>query len=106
MYEIGDYIDLKQCQMNIVSKEEQNGYRDQYFKKEEVRFRVLYKDEERKKLVCIADKPTEQELYLKGKTGYENGIEELNRICKEISRKRRSKEFDTRRYRKEQILGR
>ena len=43
MYEIGKYIDLKQCQMNIVSKEEQNGYSDQYFKKEEVRFRVLYK---------------------------------------------------------------
>lgn len=106
MYEIGDYIDLKQCQNSIVSKKEQNGYRDQYFKKEEVRFRVLYKDEERKKLVCIADKPTEQKLYLRGEIGYKNGVEELHRICKEISRKRRSKKFDVRGYRKKQILGR
>lgn len=43
MYEIGDYIDLKQYQNSIVSRKEQNGYSDQYFKKEEVRFRVLYK---------------------------------------------------------------
>ena len=94
MYEIGEYIDLKQCQKNIVSKKEQNGYRDQYFAKEEVRFRVLYKDEERKKIICIADKPTEQALCLHGETGYKNGIEEMDRICKEISRKRRSKKFD------------
>lgn len=85
MYEIGEYIDLKQCQKSIVSKKEQNGYGDQYFTKEDIQFRVLYKDEERKKLVCIADKPTEQELYLKGKEGYKNGIAELDRICKEIS---------------------
>ena len=85
MYEIGDYIDLKQYQNSIVSRKEQNGYGDQYFTKEDIQFRVLYKDEERKKLVCIADKPTEQELYLKGKEGYKNGIAELHRICKEIS---------------------
>lgn len=106
MYEIGEYIDLKQCQNSIVSKKEQNGYRDQYLKKEEVRFRVLYKDKERKKLVCIADKPTEQELCLRGEIGYKNGIEELHRICKEISRKRRSEKFDFGRYRKIKILGR
>ncbi len=70
MYEIGEYIELKQYQNNIVSKKEQNGYSDQYFRKEEVRFRVLYKDEERKKLVCIADKPTKQELCLRGEEGY------------------------------------
>mgnify|MGYP005778825011 CR=1 FL=1 len=85
MYEIGEYIDLKQCQNSIVSKKEQNGYGDQYFTQEEVRFRVLYKDEERKKLVCIADKPTEQKICLKGEVGYKNGIEEIHRICKEIS---------------------
>ena len=85
MYEIGEYIDLKQHQKSVVSKKEQNGYGDQYFTKEDIQFRVLYKDEERKKLVCIADKPTEQELYLEGKEGYKNGIAELHRICKEIS---------------------
>lgn len=85
MYEIGEYIELKQYQNNIVSKKEQNGYSDQYFRKEEVRFRVLYKDKERKKVVCIADKPTEQKLCLRGKEGYKNGVEEINRICKEIS---------------------
>lgn len=85
MYEIGEYIDLKQCQKSIVSKKEQNGYRDQYFTQEDIRFRVLYKDEERKKIVCISDKPTEQELCLRGEIGYKNGIGELHRICKEIS---------------------
>ena len=85
MYEIGDYIDLKQYQNSIVSRKEQNGYSDQYFTKEEVKFRVLYIDEDRKKLVCIADKPTEQKLCLRGKEGYKNGVEEINRICKEIS---------------------
>ena len=85
MYEIGEYINLKQCQMNIVSKEEQNGYKDQYFEKEEIKWRVLYIDEENKKLLLISDKPTEQELCLCGEIGYKNGVEELNRICKEIS---------------------
>ena len=85
MYEIGKYIDLKQCQMNIVSKEEQNGYKDQYFEKEEIKWRVLYIDEENKKLLLISDKPTEQELCLRGEIGYKNGVEELHRLCKEIS---------------------
>lgn len=106
MYEIGEYIDLTKAQKTICSKKEQNGYRDQYFAKEEVRFRVLYKDEERKKIICIADKPTEQTLCLQGETGYKNGIEEMDRICKEISRKRRCKKYDNRGYRKKQILGR
>lgn len=64
MYEIGEYINLKQCQKAILSKKEQNGYGDQYFTKEDIRLRVLYKDEERKKV---------------------DGVEEINRICKEIS---------------------
>ncbi len=85
MYEIGEYINLTKAQKAICSREEQNGYGDQYFTKEDIQFRVLYKDEERKKLVCIADKPTEQELSLYSKEGYENGIEELHRLCKEIS---------------------
>ena len=106
MYEIGDYIDLKQYQNSIVSRKEQNGYSDQYFTKEEVKFRVLYIDEDRKKIVAIADKPTEQKLTLCGKEGYKNGIEEMDRICKEISRKRRCKKLDNRGYRKKQILGR
>ncbi len=94
MYEIGEYIDLKQYQKSIFSKKEQNGYSDQYFSKEEVKFRVLYIDEDRRKVICIADKPTKQELCLRGEIGYKNGVEELHRICKEISRKRRSKKFD------------
>ena len=85
MYKIGEYIDLKASQKTICSEQEQNGYKDQYFTKEEVRFRVLYIDEERRKIVAVADKPTEQKLYLQGKEGYKNGVEELNRICKEIS---------------------
>ena len=76
---------MKPCQKAILSKKEPNGYGDQYFTKEDIRLRVLYKDEERKKVVCIADKPTEQKLCLRGKEGYKNGVEEINRICKEIS---------------------
>ena len=106
MYEIGEYIYLKASQKTICSRKEQNGYKDQYFKKEEVRFQVLYIDEERRKIVAVADKPTEQKLYLQGKEGYENGVEEMDRICKEISRNRRIKKFDYWRYRKKQILGR
>ena len=85
MYKIGEYIDIEKCQKSIVSKEEQNGYSDQYFTKEEVRFQVLYIDEDRRKIVAVADKPTEQKLYLHGEEGYENGVEELHRLCKEIS---------------------
>ena len=43
MYEIGEYIDLKQCQKSIVSKKEQNGCGDLYFTKEDIQFRVFYK---------------------------------------------------------------
>lgn len=85
MYKIGEYINLTKAQKTICSKEEQNGYKDQYFTKEEVRFQVLYIDEDRRKIVAVADKPTEQKLTLQGKEGYENGIEELDRLCKEIS---------------------
>ena len=93
-YKIGEYINLTKAQKAICSREEQNGYGDQYFTKEDIQFRVLYKDEDRRKVICIADKPTEQALCLHGETGYKNGIEEMDRICKEISRKRRSKKFD------------
>ena len=85
MYEIGEYINLTKTQKTICSRKEQNGYSDQYFTKEEVRFQVLYIDEDRRKIVAVADKPTEQELSLYGKEGYKNGIEELHRLCKEIS---------------------
>ena len=35
--------------------------------------------------MLISEKPTSQELYLKGKAGYENGIETLNKLCREIT---------------------
>lgn len=36
-------------------------------------------------MLVIAEKPTEQEITLQGSIGYDNGIEELDRICREIT---------------------
>lgn len=85
MYKIGEYVDIQKTKKDMISSKEQNGYGEQYFSKEEIRFRVLYIDEERKKVICIADTPTKQELTLEGKIGYENSIYELNRICQKIT---------------------
>ena len=84
-YKIGDYYEFDSNTKTIVSREDKNGYKDQYFHREEVKWRVLYTDKEAKKRLLIADKPTEQELTLQGKAGYDNGVEELHRICKEIT---------------------
>ncbi len=84
-YKPGDYYEFDSNEKTIVSRVDKNGYEDQYFHKEEVKFKVLYKDLEAKKMLVIADKPTEQELTLRGKAGYDNGVEELHRICREIT---------------------
>ncbi len=84
-YKLGDYYDISSNEKTIVSKAEKNGYQDQYFHKEDIKWKVLYQDEEAKKMLIIAEKPTEQEITLQGSIGYDNGIEELHRICREIT---------------------
>ena len=53
-------------------------------------FVILNIDEEKKEMLVVAEKPTEQEITIQGLEGYENGIDELDRLCREITRNRRS----------------
>lgn len=50
-YKIGDYYDLTQNDKTIVSKKENNGYEDQYFNKEDIRWKILHIDEEKRRNV-------------------------------------------------------
>ena len=43
---IGDYYNLKNTKKGIVSKEEENGYEDQYFEQEETKWVVFDINEE------------------------------------------------------------
>jgi len=81
--QIGDYYNLEE--KTIISRKEENGYEDQFFEKEEIKWRVLNKDEENRELLLISDKPTNQEIILSGKAGYENAIKVLDKICEEIT---------------------
>lgn len=49
MYEIGDYFDLKQYTKTIVSRKEVNGYKEQIFEQEDIKFVVLNVDEEKRR---------------------------------------------------------
>lgn len=51
MYEIGDYFDLKQYTKTIISRKEINGYKDQTFEHEEIKFVVLNRDDEKRRNV-------------------------------------------------------
>lgn len=51
MYEIGDYFDLKQYTKTIMSRKEINGYKDQAFEQEEIKFVVLNRDDEKRRNV-------------------------------------------------------
>ena len=52
MYKVGDYIDLNKHTKQILSKKEVNGYADQAFKQEDVKFIVLNVDEKRRGISC------------------------------------------------------
>lgn len=77
---IGDYYNLENEEKTILSKKEVNGYEDQYFKKENVKWVVFDINEETGETLLITEKPIEQKLTLKGKTGYEK----RNRRAKQI----------------------
>lgn len=81
---IGDYYNLEQIENEILIKEIENGYEDQYFHKEGIRFKVLDIKEDGD-ILLISEKPTEQKITLKGKAGYKNGIEILDKLAREIT---------------------
>lgn len=81
---IGDYYNLEQIENKILIKESENVYVDQYFHKEDIRFKIL-DIKENGDILLISDKPTEQKINLKGKAGYENGIEILDKLAREIT---------------------
>lgn len=41
MLKIGDYYNLKENKESILSSKEENGYEDQYFRKEDIKWVVL-----------------------------------------------------------------
>ena len=84
-YKPGDYYEFDSNEKTIVSKKEENGYEDQYFYTEEIKWKVLYRDEEAGEMLLISEKPIEQKITLQGQTGYENGIELLDRLCRDIA---------------------
>ena len=81
---IGDYYNLEQIENKILIKESENGYEDQYFHKEDIRFKIL-DIKENGDILLISEKPTEQKITLKGKVGYKNGIEILDKLAREIT---------------------
>lgn len=68
--EIGDYYNFDNEEKGILSKKEDNGYENQYFKKEEEKW-VVFDKKEDGEVLLITEKPLKQKLYLKGKIGYE-----------------------------------
>lgn len=83
-YKIGDYYDLKTNNKTILNKKELNGYKDQYFAKEEIKWQV-FDIKENGDMLLISNKPTTQELYLSGEIGFKNGIEAMDDLCKKLT---------------------
>lgn len=82
---IGDRIELKENKKTILSKEEENGYKDQYFEEEDIDWVVLDINNNTGKVILISAKPTKQKITFKGMVGYENCIQVLDKLCKYIS---------------------
>ncbi len=82
--EIGDYYNLNDNQKEILSKEENNGFKNQYFKKENINWVVF--DIDKEEVLLISDKPIEQTLKLSSKKDNRDYIEKINGLCKEVDR--------------------
>lgn len=80
---VGDYYNLEKNRKTIISKKEENGYKDQEFYEENVKWVVF--DIRDKETIIISKEPLAQKLCLEGETGHKNGIEALNRLCREIT---------------------
>ena len=82
---IGDYYNLEENIKSIVSKKEENGYEEQFFRKEDFKWVVFDIDEEKGEILLISEEPSEQMLTLYGKKGYENAEKVIDDLCKEIT---------------------
>lgn len=83
--EIGDYYDSLRINKNvIVNRVEENGYKDQYFHSEDVKW-VVFDIKENGDILLISEKPINQKIYLSGKTGYDNSVKILNKLCEQIT---------------------
>ena len=83
-YKIGDYYDLKTNNKTILNKKELNGYEDQYFHEEDIKWQI-FDIKENGDMLLISDKPTTQELTLSGEIGFKNGIEAMDDLCKKLT---------------------
>ena len=83
-YKIGDYYDLKNNNKTILNKKELNGYEDQYFHEEDIKWQI-FDIKENGDMLLISDKPTTQELTLSGEIGFKNGIEAMDDLCKKLT---------------------
>lgn len=78
----GDYIDYQPTSATCMFDTSQTGWEKvQTFSTEQLGWQL---DEFEGKLILLADKPTEQLLTLKGKIGYERGVETQHELCKKL----------------------
>lgn len=76
---LGDYIEYKTERKNCVLTPEQTGWpEEQLFKTEHLNWRLEKVGDE---VILIADDATMSKIYLKGKIGYEKGIDSMNYLC-------------------------
>lgn len=81
---IGDYVDYKSTPNSYTSLVDYNGYSNQTFtSNESTKWQVLSKDGNNICLISEQSIKTDNntELSFSGKTGYLNGVKELNNIC-------------------------
>lgn len=65
MYKVGDYIDFNKHTKQIVSKKETNGYEEQIFEQEDIKFVVLNVDEEKRRNASCSRKADRARNYTK-----------------------------------------
>lgn len=64
---VGDIYNFEENENTIISRKEENGYKDQFFLYENIVWRVLDVDKKTEEpTMLIAEKPTQQELTLTG----------------------------------------
>lgn len=78
----GDYVDYQLISARCTFDESQTGWKEvQSFSTEKLGWQI---DEFEGKLILLADQPTKQELTLRGKIGYEKGVEAQHELCRKL----------------------
>ena len=82
LVKIGDYIDYQPLYAECTFEEKDTGFeKKQNFSTEMLKWRL---DVFEGKLILIATTATKQELTLKGKKGYDHGVEAQNELCAKL----------------------